>query len=281
MKVAYFPGCKIPHHLPQYGKGVEAVCAAFDLELIPLEFNCCGWPLRDESYLASMFSAARNLALAGRSGLPILTPCKCCFGQLKHAVYQMKRTPSLYKEINRLLALEGLEPAEPEVWHFLSVMDEVIGAERIAEKVRLPLDGLRVACHYGCHALRPSKVTDFDDPLNPHIFERVVEALGAEALHWDLRLECCGQPLRGKDDAISDALMKAKLLSAKASGADIIATACTYCQMQFNAAAGRCNEDNASSRGPQVVPVTRLLTSALNLQTDDSLTAEPANWRKS
>ena len=93
MKLAYFPGCKIPHHLPGYGKGVEAVCSALGLELVPLEFNCCGWPLRDESFLASMFSAARNLALAGQRGLPILTPCKCCFGQLKQAQYQMERWP--------------------------------------------------------------------------------------------------------------------------------------------------------------------------------------------
>jgi heterodisulfide reductase subunit B len=39
--------------------------------------------------------------------------------------------------------------------------------------------------------------------------------------------------LRGRDERISDLLMAKKMASAKASGADIMATACTYCQLQF------------------------------------------------
>ena len=33
MKYAYFPGCKIAHHLPAHGKSVEAVCARLDIDL--------------------------------------------------------------------------------------------------------------------------------------------------------------------------------------------------------------------------------------------------------
>ena len=131
MKYAYFPGCKIPHHLPSYDRGVREVCAAFGIELSEPEFNCCGWPMRDESFLASMYSAARNLALAGARGLDILTPCKCCFGNLKQAQARLDSAPALAEKIKGLLAEEGLTLQRPGVFHLLSVLDEQVGAEAI------------------------------------------------------------------------------------------------------------------------------------------------------
>ncbi|MGD9187656.1 MAG: heterodisulfide reductase-related iron-sulfur binding cluster, partial [Desulfobacteraceae bacterium] len=59
----------------------------------------------------------------------------------------------------------------------------------------LPLTNLRVAAHYGCHALRPANITGFDNPLTPTIFERLIEATGASIADWPLRLDCCGHPL--------------------------------------------------------------------------------------
>ncbi len=92
MKYAYFPGCKIPHHLPEYGSSVEAVCDAVGIELAKPEFNCCGYPVRHENELASIYSAIRNFAVAEEAGLPIMTPCKCCFGNLKYAQSRVART---------------------------------------------------------------------------------------------------------------------------------------------------------------------------------------------
>lgn len=235
MRYAYFPGCKIPHHLPQYGTSVRAVCRALGLELADVEFNCCGYPVRHESEPASVFSAARNFALAAKAGLPILTPCKCCFGNLKYAAARLAESEPLAREVERLLVREGLAlPEKTEVYHLLTVLGDMAGAGRLAERVVAPLAGLKVACHYGCHALRPGNVTGFDDPLAPTVFERVVAALGAEPVEWDLRLECCGYPLRGRDEVIAESLMRRKLEGADSAGADVLATACTYCQLQFD-----------------------------------------------
>ncbi len=265
MKYAYFPGCKIPHHLPQYGVGVKAVCAALGVELVDLEFNCCGWPLRDESYLASVFSAARNLALAAQEGLSILTPCKCCLGNLKMSLDRLNRSPDLAQEVNRLLAQEGLQPGRPRVTHLLTVLDQEVGIGMLKAGLKKPLAGLKVACHYGCHALRPAGVTGFDDPLNPTIFERIVEVLGAEAVPWDLRLECCGYPLRGRDETTSRRLMRAKLLDAGSAGAEMVVTACTYCQLQFETERNLLSGDDSLNEAPPAVLVTQLLTEALGL----------------
>jgi heterodisulfide reductase subunit B len=266
MRYAYFPGCKIAHHLPQYGTSVRAVCRALDVELEEIEFNCCGYPVRNESEPAAVFSAARNFALAERAGLPIMTPCKCCFGNLKYAASRLHESQDLARETGRLLAREGLAlPSRMEVFHLLTVLDRDVGADALAERVVTPLDGLKVACHYGCHALRPGKVTGFDDPLAPTVFERVVAALGAETVDWALRLECCGHPLRGRDEVISESLMRRKLESADGAGAHILATACTYCQLQFDVERDRLPFGSPWRAMVPAVLVSQLVGTALGL----------------
>ena len=144
-------------------------------------------------------------------------------GQLTEAV---RRKPY------SVILLDEIEKAHQDVFNILlQVLDDESAS--VAGAVTRPLRGLKVACHYGCHALRPENITHFDDPLAPTIFERLVAATGATPPNWELRLECCGYPLRGRDERISDLLMAKKLASAKASGANVLATACTYCQLQF------------------------------------------------
>ncbi|WP_319471677.1 CoB--CoM heterodisulfide reductase iron-sulfur subunit B family protein [uncultured Pseudodesulfovibrio sp.] len=266
MKYAYFPGCKIPHHLPEYGSSVEAVCHAVGIELTKPEFNCCGYPVRHENELASIYSAIRNFAVAEEAGVPIMTPCKCCFGNLKYAQSRVAEDGKLAVVVATLLAQDGLSmPKSMQVFHLLSVLDEQVGAEFLRRKTATPLSGVKVACHYGCHALRPESVTGFDDPLAPTLFERVISALGAETVEWDLRLECCGYPLRGRDDVISEALMRKKLENAKAAGADIVATACTYCQLQFDRERDALAFNDPLRKAPPAVLFTQLIGTALGL----------------
>ncbi|GAB6112349.1 CoB--CoM heterodisulfide reductase iron-sulfur subunit B family protein [Desulfomicrobium salsuginis] len=266
MRYAYFPGCKIAHHLPAHGLSVEAVCERLGIGLERTEFACCGYPVRHESQDAAVYSALRGLAQAQNLGLDLMTPCKCCFGNFQHARHQTAQDENLMQRMKDLLAEEGLPfPETVRVRHLLQVLDESL--DTVSQAVTRPLRNLRLACHYGCHALRPAAVTHFDDPLGPTIFERVAAATGAVPLPWELRLECCGYPLRGRDESISDLLMAKKLASAAASGADVLATACTYCQLQFGRGGGI----------PSVL-FPQLLGLALGLSPEDLGLAPDAPW---
>ena len=231
----YFPGCKINRFLPQYGAATRAVLSAFDIALDASELTCCGYPVRHENYAAAMMAGARNLAVAAAKGLALMTPCKCCYGNLKHADHWMRQDGDLRKRINIELAREGLTWKKgTTIRHLLHVLDEDIGARRLQDRIIRPLDGLRVAASYGCHALRPGNITQFDNPLSPTLFERLIAATGATAVAWPLALECCGRPLWQKNNRFSLSLMEAKIADARSEGAHILATACTYCQMQFD-----------------------------------------------
>lgn len=261
----YFPGCQLAPCLPRYDRATRAVLRALDIRLDHTELNCCGYPMRHRNVTASFLAAARNLAIAHREGLPLLTPCQCCYGNLRQAAYWMGENAQLRHYIGNELAAEGLEWApEVPVRHLLSVLAEDIGCEVIETRVARPLDRLPVAAHYGCHALRPGHVVQLDNPLAPTIFESLIAAIGATPVDWPLRLDCCGHPVGEKNPALSRQLMQAKLEDARMAGARIVATACTYCQIQFDAGPGDTGPGEAGARPPAVL-VSQLVGWAMGL----------------
>jgi len=236
MNFALFLGCNIPARLSQYESSARAISEKLGIELTEIkEFNCCGYPIRNIDFKTFILFSARNLALAEKENLNIVSLCKCCYGSLKKADYLLKENEVLREEINGILEKEGLNYAGAiEVKHLLSVLFHDVGLAPIKEKIVRPFEGLKIATHYGCHALRPSKIVQFDDPVAPSIFDRLVEITGAESIDWSTKLECCGAPLLGINDNLSLDLTQKKLSDGKKSGADYLCTACPYCQMQFD-----------------------------------------------
>jgi heterodisulfide reductase subunit B len=178
----------------------------------------------------------------------------------------LREQKDLRDQVNSVLKQESLEwRGGMDIKHLLSVLSEDVGIENIKEKVRFPYDGLQVAAHYGCHALRPSNITHFDDPLQPTIFEKLIEATGAKSLDWDRKLECCGQPVWGKNDNLSIDLMRKKIEAAQKAGAHCLCTACTYCQLQFDVIQESAfSEEQVGETSPALL-YTQLLGLAMGL----------------
>jgi heterodisulfide reductase subunit B len=236
MEFAFFLGCTIPARLNQYESSSRAVLEKLGVELVDIrEFNCCGYPLRNIDFKAFLLSSARNLALAEKKSLNVMTLCKCCYGSLKKADFLMKENASLKKEVNSTLEKEGLNyEGKIEIKHLLSVLHKEIGIEAIKGKMPMTFRRLKIATHYGCHALRPSQVVGFDNAVAPSLFDQLVEATGAESIDWPMKLECCGAPLWGVNDRLSMDLTLKKLTDGKKSGADYVCAACPYCHIQFD-----------------------------------------------
>jgi heterodisulfide reductase subunit B len=236
MEFALFLGCTIPARLNQYESSSRAVLERLGVGLADIrEFNCCGYPLRNIDFKVFLLSSARNLALAEKKNLNVMALCKCCYGSLKKADFLMKENASLKKEVNTILEKEGLKyEGRSEVKHLLSVLHKDIGIEAIKGKMATAFKGVKIATHYGCHALRPSQVVGFDNPVAPSLFDQLVEATGAESIEWQMKLECCGAPLWGINDRLSMDLTLKKLKDGKKSGADYVCAACPYCHIQFD-----------------------------------------------
>lgn len=236
MKFALFEGCNIPARVTQYADATKAVFNKLDIELVELsQFNCCGYPIRNIDQRAFILSAAKNLALAETAGLELMAMCKCCYGSLKKAEYALNSDHDLKQEINAVLAKEKLHYAgHVRINHLLTVLHGEVGLEALKPLILKTYNGLQIAVSYGCHALRPSKVTGFDDPVAPALFDELVEITGAYSVDWSRKLDCCGAPLTGVNDSLAMDMALNKLNSARQAGAHYICTACPYTHLQFD-----------------------------------------------
>lgn len=268
MRFALFLGCNIPARVQQYELSARAVLEKLDIDAVDIkEFNCCGYPLRNIDSRASILSAARNMALAEKQGLEMVVLCMCGFGMFKEAQHSLNESDVLREEINGILAKEGLHyGGETAVKHILSVLYYDVGLETIKERIVREYKGIKIAAHYGCHALRPSDVVMFDDAVNPTLFDRLVEVTGAKSVYWQSRLDCCGAPLFGINDELSMDLTKKKIIDATAAGADYLCDACTYCHMQFDAVQQRivCSSHGEAPALPAIL-YTQLLGLSLGI----------------
>lgn len=252
---ALFIGCNIPARVPQYKEAAQAVLSELGISLVEFpEFVCCGYPVRNINRESFLQSSATNLAIAEKAGLPVLTLCKCCFGNLAEASHALNKSDDLKNEINTRLTSEGLTfNGTGEINHLLQVLYNRIGTKIIKEKIKKFYKDIVIAAHYGCHALRPSSITKFDDPFSPHIFDDLIEVTGAKSADWDMKTECCGAPLTGINNNLAVALMNRKTASAIKAKADFIATACPYCHIQFDTFQNTSDKDKMKEALPPVL----------------------------
>jgi len=231
-KYALFLGCTIPARQPNYELSARKALTKLGIELIDLaDMTCCAPPpVQSIDLETSLAVAAYNISLAEEAGLDLITLCSGCFESLSIANMMLKDDERLRTRINSALSEAGKEfLGSREVKHYLQVLVEDVGIERIKREVSRPLNDLKVAAFYGCHALRPSGLLRFDDPERPRILENLIEALGAESIEYRNKLKCCGGLLRGYSDDLALDLAREKIMNASRAGADCIVTLCPFC----------------------------------------------------
>jgi len=237
LKYLLFLGCVIPYRIPSYEVSARKVLERLGVELVEMpDFNCCGLPIDSVEHDAMLVLAARNLCLAEQKGLDILTLCPGCAGTLRKVNMMLQEDKKLKERINGILKEVGLEfkGGKVRVSHLIQVLVEDVGFDRIKEAVVKPLDGLKVAEHNGCHVLRPAKYVGFDDPENPVLLKRLIQATGAKCLDYMYETDCCGAPVVGVNDKIPLYLAGDKLRNVKAVDAEALITVCPFCHMMFD-----------------------------------------------
>ncbi|MHA1785353.1 MAG: CoB--CoM heterodisulfide reductase iron-sulfur subunit B family protein [Candidatus Helarchaeota archaeon] len=235
MKYAYFLGCTVPARTNQYDASARQVANKLGIELIDMEDqSCCGLNFKSIDQEAWLVMAAKNLVIAEKMGLDIVTLCNGCFGTLKEVNHLLKNDEKLKLRVNEVLKEIDLEyNGEINVKHYIEVLLD-LDTELIKEKIIKPLEGIRAAVHYGCHLLKPSETAKFDDIESPHKLDEMVELTGAEAIDWQNKLNCCGAPLLSVDEDTSVRLAKLKFQGAKKSNADCLISVCPFCTIQFD-----------------------------------------------
>jgi heterodisulfide reductase subunit B len=264
----FFAGCLARLKLPQVERSVRF--ALTDLGLVLHDeprFTCCPDPVvfRSSSRGDWLTLAARNLSLD--SVRPIVTLCPGCASSLSEARHLLKHDGKARETVERSLSRESMELSLPEVSHFLKVLAEADLMGRLRDRISRKLDGLRVACHYGCHLVRPSAAVGFDDPEKPTSLEALTALLGAEPVDYEDKYMCCGRP--SMDEKTSMEIAGHKLASMKAAGCDLIALACPFCFEQFDLGQAVLARKTGQDFGIPVVYVTQLMGVAMGRRPEE------------
>jgi len=236
LKYALFLGCNIPIRAPNYEISARKVAEPLGITFVDIpEFSCCGYPLADGDRSETLLLAARNLALAEKAGCDVCALCSACTGALSEAAHQLAHDEDVRKKINEQLAPAGLScSGKTKVMHFARVLYEQVGLDAIKEKVTKPLEGIRIAPHYGCHYTKPSEIYGFDDVENPSTLDKLIEATGCEAVNYQGKLRCCGGGILAVDEDAALNITKCKLDNVAASGADAIGLICPFCGIMYD-----------------------------------------------
>jgi heterodisulfide reductase subunit B len=152
-----------------------------------------------------------------------------------------------------------------KVRNVLDLLTTHVGLERIEAAVKVPLSGMRIACYYGCLNTRIPRAECFDDREYPMSMDRIVSALGGEAVGWSYKTECCGASLFVTAPAASAKLCGKILKDAEARGVDCIAVACPLCQSNLDTKQDEIRAKYGISSAIPVVFVTQLMGMAFGI----------------
>ena len=257
MKFSYFPGCTLKNKaidLDIYARKSAEVLGV-TLEEID-NWQCCGGVFttaNDE--IATKLSSVRVLKAAKAKDQALVTVCSACHNVVKQTNYAMQNDADFAGRVNRYMAEDEYD-GSTTVYHYLELIRDVIGYDKVKEAVVNSLKGKKIAAYYGCLLLRPNSVMRMDDPENPSIMEDLIKALGADAVIYPLRNECCGGYVRMESPEFAKKKSNNVIDSAKKAGAEMIVTACPLCKY---------NLEKSGSDIP-VVYITELLAEALGIK---------------
>jgi heterodisulfide reductase subunit B len=236
LRVTPFYGCMIPIKYPQMEAAFKRSMPNLGVELVDVEgFTCCPDPIffKSKDVLGWLTVAARNLCVAEEAGADVVTLCSGCTATLKEAVFLLGEDENLRKRVNTRLSRIGKEyKGTVRVDHAVVLIRDRLGIERVRDSVVRPLDGLKVAIHYGCHLLKPSQIMHVDDADYPSILESLVTATGATPVSHSEELLCCGKGCM--DDDMPIEMVYDIFSSIRESGADCMGLICPTCFSSFD-----------------------------------------------
>jgi len=264
MKIGIYPGCSLTGSARDYNESVYALAKAFGIELeqVP-DWNCCGaTAAHNMNKELSLALPARILANAEKHGLnELVVPCAACYSRLVVTQHELLRDPELK---NRICEVIGMDfRGTTNIMNVIQFVDRFI-ANQLEGKITKKFN-YNVACYYGCLMVRPAKILNYDRPEDPQSMDEVMRKIGATALDWSYKVECCGAGLSiSKTDMVSK--LSGKIIEdATYRGAEAIIVACPMCHSNLDMRRANINKFWKSKFTIPVIYLTQAIGLAIGL----------------
>jgi len=218
-KVAFFPGCAVPHLQPELGRATVAVLDRLGYDVVvPEGFKCCGRPLLSmgDRKAAAECSEHNSGIFAGLEAEAIVTACASCGLTFK-------------RDYPKLLPPGAKHPAVLDIHEFLATRLSNTPLARVKK---------RITWHDPCHLGRGQGLSSTArDILRAVPGLSLVEMKNPDA--------CCGfgGVMRMTHPQLSDGIAGEKAKNIIATDADAIVTGCPGCYLQIREALRRKGSD--------------------------------------
>jgi heterodisulfide reductase subunit B len=156
--------------------------------------------------------------------------------------------------------------APQQSFRVLNLLDFIVTAglsEKIATLKKRTLNGLKVACYYGCLLVRPPKVTGAKNHENPQEMDRLMALIGAEPVPWSYRTDCCGGSLVISRTDIVRRLTQKLFDGALRAGAEAIVVVCPLCQSNLDSRQEEISRESGKKYNLPVFYFTELIGLAM------------------
>jgi succinate dehydrogenase / fumarate reductase cytochrome b subunit len=271
MKVAYWPGCVSRGFTPELHGSMAKIAPLLDIELIELDrASCCGAGVISEhnQELADTLNA-RTFALAQQTdGALMMNICSTCQGSQSECQERLDANAEYREHINEHLTDQGLSYRKGEVENknLLWLLVEDIGLEAVKEKVKRPLDNLRVGPFYGCYIVRPSDRLDIDEdhPRDTYL-HRLIDALGGTVIDYAGAYRCCGFPIITMNKSASLKQAGRHVGDALDAEADCLVTPCPLCHLNLDLQQPLAAREVGRDLGLPILHLPQLIGLALGL----------------
>ncbi|MEM2925388.1 MAG: CoB--CoM heterodisulfide reductase iron-sulfur subunit B family protein [Methanocellales archaeon] len=262
-KLAYYPGCTVKTTALNFETSALAVAKALGVEMVEISrWNCCGAVaslVTDD--LIHHIASIRNLIRVQELGMrKVVTLCSMCFNTLKQANLLVKKDSEKLKTISLFMDDEQPYRGEVEVYHFLELFRNIP-----EDKIKKRLTNLNIAPYYGCYLLRPKSVA-IDDIEEPVIMQVILKTLGANAVDFPFKTECCGSYHTVFDRDIVLDRARSIIESARKRGAQALALSCPLCSFNLDERQRDIAKKYSDFNSMPVFYITQLMAIALGLE---------------
>ena len=233
MKIGFYPGCSLTGSSREYNESLLSISKAAGIDLVEItDWNCCGaTAAHNLNKELSVSLPARNLALAELDEMEeLVVPCAACYNRLLMTQHELNEDEALKDQIAQKLQM----PLKNDI-KILNVLQflEKYFVPRLEELVKFPLT-YDVACYYGCLLVRPNRVMKAERWEDPMTMDLIMKKLGAKALDWPFKTECCGAGFSVSKTEIVGELSGKIVRGAVDRGAKALVVACPMCHSNLD-----------------------------------------------
>ena len=264
MKIGIYPGCSLTGTARDYNESVFALANAFGIDFAQIpDWNCCGATaahnLNEELALSL---PTRIMALAEQSGIEeVVVPCAACYSRLVVTQSHLKNNPEQKNRIAKVIEMDY--KGSLKILNVIEWIGKYI-LPNIDEKIINPF-AHKVACYYGCLLVRPQKILKYDRAEDPQTMDVVMNKIGAIAIEYPFKTECCGAGFSISRTDIVSKLSGKIIEDAESRGAEAIIVACPMCHSNLDMRRGSINEYWNKKFKIPVIFVTQAIGCAIGL----------------